>query len=208
MDTYGSLTSVTNSTRIDRVANTPHVTNGVITQTITCSWDDKDTHTPSLNSEHPENSNYTLQAATQERIPGDLCKITLTYATDFDELPDTTVVEQSSQEQVDIREHPNFGDWSAEWDAEAEAFLPSSSKYGISSYIKGTTTVTVTEYFASKPASRRNDIGTLDSPSVDYGSAENWLIIASTRQQQGTFWTRQTTYLWSAKPWNADIYGS
>ena len=210
MNSYGNIPTggITNSRKFSKsVSNNTNVS-GAITVTITCDYAAKDTNTPSLNSVYAAGSNYLLTNVEQERIAGDLARITLTYTAAYDSLPATTVVEQTAQMEVDIREHPHFNDWSDEWDSVAGEFKPSSSKYGIKSYIAGCTTVIKTEYFSSIPSSGHDSVGKLASPATGYGSSDNWLVIGCTRQQQNNFWTKQTTYLYSAKAYDSDIYTS
>ena len=195
---YGvNLGTVTGKTKQTFVSTNSIVSNSSFTQTITCLWTDRLTNTPNINSLYPTNNHFYLQQAEHVELDAGLCEITLTWATDFDVFPADTAVEQSSQQEVPIQEHPNFSDWSSDWDASNNQFLSTSTKYGISSYLKGTTTVTVTEYFYSQPNTKMADIGCTEMPMGTWpGSAQNWLIIASTRQQQNQNWTRQTTYLY------------
>lgn len=201
METYGTLTEIVNQNVYDRTE-----AGFTITITKTCAWADRDTYTPAIGTAHPTATAYTLSTAKQEQQKGGLCQITLTYFAANDSLPAKTAVEQTSQIEVPIQEHPDFASWAADWDSENQRFLASSDKAGITSYIKGSTTVTVTEYFSSKPASPFEDVGTLDSPGADYGSADNWLVIGATRQKVGNYWTVERVHLYSAVPYNPDVY--
>ena len=205
---YGtSLGTVNGKTKETFVSTNSIVSNGSFTQTITCLWTDRNTNSPAVNSLYPTNQHYYLQQVEHVQLDAGLCEITLTWVTDFDILPPPTAVEQSSQQEVPIQEHPHFSDWLADWDATNNQFISTSTKYGISSYLKGTTTVTVTQYFYQQPLTKMADIGCTEMPLGTWpGSAQNWLIIASTRQQQNQNWTSQTTYLYSFKEWNSDIY--
>ena len=183
-----------------------------LTQELTCDVADKDDFTPALGSTVSEGGKtYGLSRATQETLPGGLAKIVLTYtasAFDSGSLPADSYSESTSQLEVDIREHPSFDDWSGDWDDEKGEFKAGTEKYGIRSYIKGTTQVVKTEYFSSKPSSPYANVGKLDSPGSDYGSGDHWLVIGATRQKLGDIWTRETTYLYSAKEWDDQIYSS
>lgn len=207
MHTYGPISLIKNGTTIQKSVTGNNNGAGVIKVTHTCEWEDIDSHTPALNSALSGNPSYLLTDVTQEQIPGNLGKLTLTYTATSEELPATTYNEQSSQVEVPIQEHPDFSDWSSDWDEEAQAFKPSSDKYGITSYIKGSTTVTVTDYFNTKPASEKDSIGKTEAPGGDYGAAAKWLLIAANRSKQGKWWVMQKTYLYSANDWNSDIYG-
>jgi len=206
---HGTLTVVTNDVREQFTAD-PTNTNqgGGIIVTRTCDWDDRDSNTPSLLSAYAGGSPYLLVNVDRRKLPNNLAQIVLTYNATVNAVPDSSYVEQSNQIEVDIREHPHFNDWADDWDNEAEAFVPGSSKYGIKSYIKGSTTVTRTDYFNSKPASAKGDIGKLESPGTGYGSSANWLLVGANRAKQGNFWVMQKTYLYSAVAYNSDIYSS
>lgn len=211
MDTYGTIPDggIINANKYEKIVSNNLNVNGSITQTITCDWSDIDSNTPALSSYYTGSTTYILTSVTQEELPASLAKITLTYTAQYDSLPATTVVEQNSMERVAIQEHPSFSSWSSEWDNTAGAFIPSSSKYGITDYVTGSTTATLTEYFESKPGNNGAHIGKLQYPGGDcIGDATNWLVIGSNRQQQGIFWVRVTTYQYSAKAWNSDIYST
>ena len=109
---------------------------------IVCNWSDRATNTPALYSAWSGDTAYLLTNATQETMPAALCKVTLTYTASATSTPPTTYSEQTSQVEVPIQQHPNFADWADDWDSVAEAFKPGSSKFGISTFIKGTSTVT------------------------------------------------------------------
>lgn len=201
---HGStLTEIVNSTVYDRTES-----GYTITIVKTCEWAARDTYTPAIGAAHPTATAYTLKNAKQEQQPGGFAKITLSYVAANDSLPETTVTEQTSQMEVDIQQHPDFAEWEDDWDAENQRFLASSDKAGISSYIVGSTTVTVTTYYSSKPSAPYEDVGKTDSPGGDYGSANNWLVIGATRQKVGNYWAVEKTYLYSAKAWNTDVYST
>lgn len=212
MRTYGTFTSVQNGTKEVFTTTTANGTSnnqlgGQIVVTVMCAWSDRMTYTPALNSAYPDDASFLATNIERNQKPGGLCEIVTTYTAAATSVPDTTYTEQSSQIEVDIREHPNFSDWSDDWDDENERFKLSSDKAGIKSYIKGSTTVTVTSYYTSKPSTDRDNIGKRQTPGGDYGSADNWLLVGCNRSKQGTLWVMQKTYLYSAKPWSEDIYG-
>ena len=135
---YGiNLGTVNGKTKETFVSTNSFVANGSFTQTITCLWTDRTTTAPAINSLYPANQHYYLQQIENVELDAGLCEITLTWVTDFDVLPPATAVEQSSQQEVPIQEHPNFSDWSSDWDAANNQFISTSTKYGISSYLKG-----------------------------------------------------------------------
>jgi len=211
LHTYGSLSSVTNNTKEVFTTTTGNGTSnstlsGQVVVTITCNYADRASYTPALNSFYPDDSTFIATSVERNRKPGGLCEIVTTYTAPATELPDTTYTEQSSQIEVDIREHPNFSDWADDWDDDNERFKLSSSKAGIKSYIKGTTTVTVRSYYNSKPSSNRSDIGKIQNPGSDYSGSSNWLMIGSNRSKQGPIWVKENVYLYSAKAWDSDIY--
>jgi len=140
-----------------------------------------------------------LASATKKRLDGNIGEITETYTEQGGGyvgagVPETTWSENSSQMEVDIKLHPNYDE---AWEED---------KAGVDSYIVGTTTVTKSEYFTSKPSSDRSSLGTRRSPGGDYGSSANWLLIGSNRTKQGEYWVRSNTYLYSELPWDNDIY--
>ena len=216
-NSYGTLTSVTNSNKITVTSQTQNGASSVNTGaiqvvTLTCQWADRATYVPNPFTPLSSGSPFLLTNADLEELPGGLCKITLTYTASAQSLPATTYTEQSSQVEEPIQTHPDFADWADEWDSTANggngAFLPSSDKRGITSFIKGSITVTVTTYSDSKPSFSGSTVGTLASPGSDYGSADNWLIIGSNRSLQGYFWVTTTQYLYSPQAYNSDIYST
>lgn len=209
---HGTLTSVTNQTKEVFATQTTNgsssnTLSGTVTKTITCNWSERTTYTPALNSAYPDDSTFTASAIERTQKTGGLCEIVITYTAPATSLPATAYIEQTSTMEVDIREHPNFSDWASDWDSENNEFLPSSTKYGIKSYIKGTTTVTVRSFYTSKPSSDRGNIGTIQNPGGDYTGTNKWLLTGSNRSQQGPLWVKENTFLYSAKDWNEDIYG-
>lgn len=182
-------------------------TGGTKVKTIVCRWVDREDNTPAPQTPFEDGSPYLLTDATQEQMQGGFCRLTLTYTASYTALPDTTYSEQTSQLEVPIQEHPNFADWEDDWDETEKAFKPGTDKYGITSYIKGSSTVTKVEYFSSRPSHRFDDVGTLDTPGGDYTGSNHYLIIGATRSKQGNFWTVTTTYQYSKVEFNSDIYG-
>lgn len=194
MNIYGTFTTVRTSLKTELTINSQLVTSGVITESWQCATSDLATHVPAVNTTYPTNANYILTNASVRNLTAALSEYTLTYATNFDSLPSTTVIEQSSREDIPIKDNPHYDD---SW---------ATSKAGVDHYIGGTTTVTVTEYFDSQPSSNRAHIGKIQSPGGGYSEENGWLVIGTNRQQQGIFWMRVTTYLFSAIGWDTDIY--
>jgi len=211
MQTYGTLTSQLNNTKIVYSTTTTNGTSnttlaGQIVTVQTCDWANITTYAPALNSAYPSDSTMLATTVEIQQMPGQLAQITTTYTSTATALPSTTYNEQSSQIEVPIQEHPNFGDWAADWDSDNQRFIDSSDKAGIASYIKGTTTVTVTSYYTSKPTDDRSSIGKIQSPGGDYSESNQWLLVGANRSKQGATWVMQKTYLYSATEWNSDIY--
>lgn len=177
------------------------------TVTLTCDWDNRATNTPALGS---TSESMPLVSAGQEQLPGNIGRITLIYENtviDVPSIPSTTYDEQTSSIELPIQQHPSFASWSADWDSEKDAFKPESDKYGVTSYIVGSTVVTKTEYFGSQPSSRYSDVGTLEVPGGGFGGSNQWLIIGTSRRKIGDgLYSRETQYLYSAKAYNTDIY--
>jgi hypothetical protein len=185
--------------------------NGTAVILITCDWNDRSTLVPTINSPHPTLTGYWLTTVDAEEMPGSICKATLTYTAQYNSLPATTFIEESSSYRESITQHPSFSSWASQYNQELGMFPPgtiiSGQNFGgVSDYIVGTTTVTMTEYFDSMPDSNHTLIGQLEVPNEAYGEATNWMITGSTRQQQGYFWIRVTVFQYSAIGWNTQIY--
>lgn len=204
MQEYGDILS---SAQTEKVVYEKTAAGNRKTVTLICDWDFRASNTPSLGS---TSESLPLISASQEQIPGNLCRITLIYETnnqDPESLPSTTYDEQTSMVELPIQQHPSFGSWSSQWDDEKGEFKSDSSKYGITSYIVGSTTVTKTEYFGSQPSSRYSEVGSLEAPGGGYGDSSKWLIIGGGRRKLGDgLYCRETVYLYSAKAYDADIY--
>lgn len=146
---------------------------------------------------------------TNEPYGGGFIKQTVVYeGAESEELPATTYESQGGAIELDIRQHPDWETtFKADWDENKGEFKPTSAYYGITSYLVGTVSVTKTEYFSSQPDDDYALIGTLAVPGGGYSGAGKWLIIGTSRSKQGEgLYTKQTTYQYSAKEWNADIY--
>jgi len=183
-------------------------TSGSVTEEITCAWTDRATNTPALFAAWATDATYLLTEAIQEQLPLGLCKITLTYTAAATSVPATSYSEQTSQVEEPIQTHPSFSSWAADWDDTAQAFIPSSTKYGITSYVKGTTTVTKTEYYNSRPSKGFANVGKLQTPGGDYTESGQYLIIGCSRSQQAALWLLTTVYQYSAVAYNTDIYSA
>lgn len=213
MQTHGTLTSQLNNTKIVYSTTTTNGTSNVtlagqIVTKVTCDYSDYATYAPALNSTYPTDSTFLATTVEINQLNAQLAEIVTTYTSTATAIPATTYNEQSSQVEVPIQEHPNFSDWAADWDDANQRFFPSSDKYGITSYIKGTTTVTVTSYFTSKPTDDRSNIGKIQSPGGDYSETNQWLLVGANRSKQGANWVMAKTYLYSATEWSSDIYGT
>jgi hypothetical protein len=182
-------------------------------QEIFCNWANRNSNTPQIGS---TNSGYILVSAVQEQGDNETCKITLTWEkpndTTFDPetnpIPGTTFDEQTSYTELDIRQHPLFeSTLSEDWDEENNQFNSSSSFYGVTSYIVGSTVVTKTEYSGSLPASNYLMVGKLETPGGGYSGGNKWLVIGSSRRKIGdNLYARETQYLYSDKGWDTTIY--
>lgn len=174
---------------------------------LTCDWDSRNSNTPDIGDIEED---MLLVSASQEQAQGGLCKITLIYENSVSALadvPSTTYDEDTSYIELSIQQHESFSGWSADWDEEKGEFKPSSDKYGITSFIVGSTVVTKTEYSTSQPSSRYNDVGTLEAPGGGYAGSNNWLIIGCSRRKiSDGLYARETKYLYSAKAFNTDLY--
>lgn len=123
------------------------------------------------------------------------------------DVPETTYESQGSMVELPIQQHPDFASWSADWDEEKAAFKPTSTKYGVESYIVGSVTVNKTEYFRTLPSDRYASVGTLEAPGGGYSASGKWLIISTGRSKlQEGLYVRTTSYLYSAKTYDTDIY--
>lgn len=61
-----------------------------------------------------------------------------------------------------------------------------------------------TEWFHSEPASAESQCGINDPPGET--TSGNWLVIGGSVDQQGAFYRRTLTYVYSAVPWLAFLY--
>ena len=203
--THGTIPSAKQRTKITQDAN------GLVkTVVLYTSWASYASSVPAIGAVDPDNANYFLQRSEVER-QGSEAQITLTYGTLTDTeasggIPANEYVETSSTIEKPIQQHPDFADWASDWDSEKGAFRAGTTKYGIESYLAGTTQVTNTSYYSSQPSSDRDDIGTRQAPGGSYGSSDKWLLISSTRRRQGTYYVKENTYLFDTDGWNEDLY--
>ena len=187
--------------------------NGTAVIIMTCDWADQSSLVPSINSPHPTLTGYWLTTVDAEELPGSVCRATLTYTAQYNSLPATTYVEETSSYRENITQHPSFSTWASYYSQDLGMFPPgtiiSGQNFGgISDYIVGTTSVTKTEYFDSMPSDNFTNIGMLQSPASEYGEDANWMVMSSTKQQQGYFWIRVTIYQYSALAYNSQIYST
>lgn len=149
-----------------------------------------------------------LVTFTNEPFGGGLIKQTTVYEGADSEVPATTYESQGSAVELDIRQHPDFETkFKADWDAEKGEFKADSAYWGITSYLVGSVSVTKTTYHASQPTDDYADIGTLAAPGGGYSGTGKWLIIGTSRAKIGEgLYSKSTTYQYSAKGWDEDIY--
>lgn len=181
-----------------------------IKTTVVTTKDVKTTTTEKVYDSKPDDVALTDGVVSFQTEPygGGFYKQTVvTEANATQTLPATTYESQGSMTELPIQQHPDFDTWSSEWDEAAGAFKSSSDKYGVTSYIVGSVTVTKTEYFATQPTDRYASVGTLEAPGGSYSGANKWLIIGTARRKvSDTLYTRETQYLYSAKGFDTDIY--
>lgn len=206
MSEQGNLTSQNTNIREELDSSNANVVNGAVIEVYKCKWAERGSYIILPNTAHPTFSGYVSKKCTAERLPGGLCEIQVSYATNYKELPDTTYVEQSGIIQESIKNHPKFSEYASDWDEATGDFKPGTPKYGITTFAVGTRSVTKTEYFTTKPSDRTSSIGKIENPGSDYSDAGHWLITESNRIQQDSFWIRQTSYLYSAILWDTDFY--
>jgi len=141
-----------------------------------------------------------------------IVKQTVTYegttTSDLPTLPATTYESQGSMVELPIQQHP---DWAttlkADWDEAKGEFKPTSAFYGMTSYIVGSVSVTRTEFFRSQPTDDYADIGTLETPGGGYTGTNKWLVISTSRRKLSEgLYSKEKTFLYSAKGWNTTIY--
>jgi hypothetical protein len=212
---YGDLSTNAKNVKITLTSQTSNGTSSVntggqIIQEFDVLWTDRATYTPAQFTACPDYPNFLLTNATQEMRLLGMCHITLTYQASYSATPATQYTEQNGSMDIPIEEHPDFDDWADEelFDDNGQfiGFIDTSDKYGVTSYIGPTSIVTKKEYFTSEPTDERGTIGQTQNPGRDYEGDTNWLIIGSSRALEGLFWTRTTTFRWSAVDWNADVY--
>lgn len=153
-----------------------------------------------------ENESYGL-GLTKQTLTTET-KSQIDSETGLEVVPSTTYDEQTSYVELDIRQHPDFTTLKATgWDEEKGEFLPTSEHYGITSYIVGSTQVTVTSYHRSQPSSSYTLVGTKAAPGGGFGGTNNWLVIGTSRRKVGeNLYAKEIVYLYSAKGWSSAIY--
>jgi len=157
-------------------------------------------------------SGLRLSDFQNEPYGGGFTKQTVTYTGADSEslpaIPTTTYESQGTMVELDIRQHPDWDTkFKTHWDDAKGEFKLTSEYRGITSYIVGSVTVTKTEYFSSQPTDRYSSIGTLEVPGGGYSGTNKWLIIGTARRKVGEgLYSRETTYLYSAKGFSTDLY--
>lgn len=146
-------------------------------------------------------------------------------------IPPTETLEDGSTVTVDITRHPDFdsalrqfynpyerriffsdrvpnvfidGDGQRKRPQNAGATIPENLR-GVDSYLVGTGTVTIVEYFRNRPSSVIRRSGTLDTPA-GYSGANQWIVLTGRRSRSGVFWQRSLTYQYSARSFSELIY--
>lgn len=187
--------------------------------TLMCKATEEASLTPAINDSLASNTDYKFSRKQSDDLGGGLRSLVLTYSykknetsVEYSQLPETNYTEQVSREDVDIKLHPYFNDWKDYWDYDNDRFYPGSvingeDFTGVTKFIKSNIVVTKTEYFFSKPNSLATSHGKLIHPGGDYpGSADNWIMIGSSRSKTSNVYTRESSYEYSADGFNTEIY--
>lgn len=206
MRSYGSLPVVIKRTRTrnsdgfeSTVIETVHSDNALPNTSIGDSVDSEIVTTLERETYGAGLTKQTLSTETRSSID---------EVSGVERVPSTTFDETTSYVELDIRQHPNFASLkSTGWDDEKGEFLPTSKHYGVTSYIVGSTQVTVTSYHRSQPSSGYQSVGGVGAPGGGFGGARNWIVVGSGRRKVGeNLFAKEIVYLYSAKGWDADIY--
>lgn len=188
---------------------------------------------PKIYSKHPENSHIWLTHVEVEQTGGPRCKVTLSYEpgdnpANNDELQmpgdanGREFSEQGASLELPIQEHPDFDDnekfpgkiWEGKQFMGFENLKENEhNKFGVTHFIPGTMTVTVTTYSRNEPAEVKDLIGKLvDPPGYhSYTGKKNFLIITASNNSprtrvHGAFWGTVAVYQFNKAGWDKDIY--
>lgn len=168
---------------------------------------------PNVGTAHPLAPLCKLVTATARQIEGSpLCDVLLNYVQDEPSpnqlTPPDDVSENGSVLTVDIRKHPNFSDFRIHWDNDKQEFKATAPAYlqGVTNFIVGTSTVTVTKFSLTEPADVQGTLGKIADPGHGYGSSGNWLVITGYKVKRGAFWARTLVYQYSSLPVPPEIY--
>lgn len=183
---------------------------------------------PAFNSRHPDCDYYLLVDRDVERLETNplLCDVILRYEWDlnavipggggFGDLPETVVDENGTTIDIPIEQHPKFNDetifpsYMKQWDGNGKfiGFWSWSSMAGITKFWAGSKTASITEYGFSPLDPLDTILGKMSDPGHGLGGAGKWIILTYHRGKQGIYYTRTSTYLFSALGWPESIYNS
>lgn len=184
----------------------------VITRVYRTAYANWRASVPLYGSPHPLAPFCLLISAIARQIEGGpLCDVALRYEESGGDplvTPPTEVSESGSVIEVDIRQHPSWSAWAEHWDAGKQAFKSSAPSYllGVSKYVVGSSTVTVTKYTSNKPAPVQGDLGQIINPGHGYGETGHWLVTTGYVSKRGAFWGRTLVYQYSSRPVPMEIY--
>ena len=170
-------------------------------------------YAPGVGSSHPLYPYCLFTSGTARQIvPGFLCDVTLKYEQqqpNIEQPPPTAVSESGSVIEEDIRNHPDFKTtFKQYWDEDKLEFITSAPDYlrGVTKYIVGSSTVTVTKYTASEPSGVQDDLGTVQTPGYGYGRNGHYLVVSGSKNKQGIWWARTLVYQYSSLLVPTQIY--
>ena len=168
-----------------------------------------------------------VSATARQITPGVLCEVQalfqqITSATG-DSTPATTSAESGSTIRESITKHPKFADvdnhWQQWWNPNTKAFDPNYTAIpytaaampdyliGLTDFVVGSSTVSVTDYFDGEPSSIKSLLGTIGTPP---GASESgyYLIISGSVNKSGKWWTRTLIYQYSSLLIPTQVYST
>lgn len=198
-------------------------TGGTCTRTYRALYASWRATAPLLKSRHPAAAYYLLETRDVRQLETNalLCDVMLGYKWDiaanvpgFAQIPADLVDENDTTAEVEIERHPSFDD-PAVFPEEDKifdditgrflGFKKESDWFGVTKFIVGSFTTTITKYSLA-PFPPPTDVGKLMVPPGYAAGLRQWLVVGQHRGKQGIFFTRSTTYHFSALPFVDGLY--
>ena len=146
-------------------------------------------------------------------------------------VPETLIVEDGSSIKESITHHPNFkaasgtgtpsdanSPWNQYWDAATGRFQDGSADVDsatpdylleVTDYDIGSSTVTVTDYFADEPPNIKSLLGKYAAPpEASPEAATKYLILTGSKGKSGRWWVRRLVYQYADGGFPTEIYSA